>query len=266
MQNCQLSADCCQVFLNLSNHIDLLFIPLKLVTFEENTPVQLLDTIKSQNGKPDAGVQDSGLNRGHSSPSCTSEDSDEEFCDSLDPEHMTKSNMELAEGMILSSVVASSQDGSLSNSSTATSTFTESDVSENDIGNSHHLTSTPHVPKKALHVKFDLENDKAVYSKNGHFNCEPVVISTMTSEAFSSQPFTVCETKGEASSVLPDENLNDHLTDRSSAGILKPYAAGSGYGGGDAASVQPSGRHIGGSRRQHQHGKASGKNGTFINV
>mgnify|MGYP001793637298 FL=1 len=197
------------------------------------------------------------MNNGHTLP-YSSEDSDDEFCDSLDPEYMAKP-LPLTE-KILFGVSATSPDGSPSNGSSTNSTFTESDISENDISNNL-LTSTPQVPKRGLHVKFDLENNKAVYSEGGNGACEPVVLPVTTSKAVSSEPATVNMTQGEVSSVLPEECLNDKFTDRSSTGILKPYTAGSGGGAGDPSSIHPTGQQVGRTPRQRHYGSSSSKKG-----
>ena len=219
----------------------------------------VIDTLESQSVENDLDGKDIDLNNGLSS-SCTSEESDEEFCDSLDPEHMVK-----PENQTLSGASPASPDGSPSNGSSTNSTFTESDISENDINGSRLFTSTPHASKRALHVKFALENEAASDGKENSLVSEPDVVPAAANEGLCYEPVTVNSvtvTKGEASSGLLDEPLNNELTGRSSAGILKPYEAGSGYGGGDSASVQPSGRPSRGSYRQRQYSSVTGKNGT----
>lgn len=149
------------------------------------------------------------------------ESEDEEFCDSIDPEHLSV----LQSGLVDTHKVNGTNESHNSSTSTSspdhipTSSLTESDMS--DLENEgpttiKRHTSTP-FEKKPVHVTFDVKENLTT-TKTRHKNSngrrrvhEPHLAPT-------------------TSSGLKTSN---HLN----GGILKVKKAGSGYGGGDASKA-----------------------------
>lgn len=172
------------------------------------------------------------------------ESEDEEFCDSIDPEHLSAFQSGLIDTHKLNGT-SESHNSSTSTSSPdhiPTSSLTESDMSDLDNEGpttAERHTSTP-FEKKPLHVTFDVEeNSKTTKTKHKKSNGkrrvdEPLLVSTTS---------TGLETKAKHKNLNGRRFHEPHIPPTTSTGlgtsnhldggILKVKQAGSGYGGGD---------------------------------
>ena len=200
--------------------------------------------------------------KGKSSVILTSDESEEdEFCDTLDPEHLQqlqngnhKEGEEHNHNDTLQVVSTRSSNSSSSPEHATNSTLSESENSdlESDLKGSQLLTSTPY----AKHVTFAVDGSDSstlVVVNSDLSEVEPLVV---TEECFSEATCTpVLENgHGDEASVVTTETDSCAPFDeapKKPAGILKSHYTGRECGGGDA-NQQPSAWSHAGRTRQSQ--------------
>lgn len=183
------------------------------------------------------------------------ESEEEEFCDSLDPEHL--------HGLQNGNTVEMNRESSTEDSPEHVAYPMDTDSSEGE--DQTVFTSTPFT-KKALHVTFAVDEEEMEEQEEEEptSNCISVPLESETSQHSCVNGVPVEEeacvktSRSEEDDLLaPQEPGSGELE-----GILKPHQAGSGNGGGEVGSRQAfgsRGRNGRGSKSRHQHGTRPGR-------
>lgn len=211
------------------------------------------------------------LCKGKNSVVLTSDESEEdEFCDTLDPEHLQElQNGDYSDGQefSLNSTLQGVDSTRSSNSNSSpeqvtNSTLTESENSdlETDLKSSQLLTSTPY----AKHVTFAMEtsdSDRPVVNSD----LSEVIPSVGEDSILESNPFLENGHSGSGGIDVMKDNLVTPVDDgdQKPSGILKSHCPVRECGGGDA-SQQPTGRsHVNRTRQTQALRNKEGKTSPF---
>ncbi|XP_031564655.1 acyl-CoA-binding domain-containing protein 5-like isoform X2 [Actinia tenebrosa] len=176
----------------------------------QNPQLRVVQSTMKDNGQTD---QSSAL------PS-SDESEDEEFCDSIDPEHLSV----LQSGLVDTHKLNGSTESHNSSASTSSpdhipaSSLTESDMSDvenEELSTTNRHTSTP-FEKKPVHVTFDDEEKSTTKTKHEH--------KDSNGRRRVNEPH-----------IAPTNSNGLKASNHLNGGILKVKQAGSGCGGGDAS-------------------------------